>query len=822
MGHSSLFACQSSLALTLLLFSPGVVAQETCYSTSRFHYEPEHEPAEHPVDMEHMRLEVSFLPDQGIVKGHVTHIFTPLRERVDTIFFHGPGIRVSEATLNGEPVEFRSSPEGITVKCIPPLRWDRRDSIAFVYEATPQKGIYFVGWNDSTRRSRRQIWTQGQGINNRHWVPCYDLQNDKLTTETIITFDGTYQVLSNGRKLSERDNGDGTKTWHYRLQHPHTTYLVMIGIGIYAQDDQQTRAGVPVHNWYYPEYPERVEPTFRYTVEALDFLAEQSGVPYPWESYSQIPVQDFLHGGMENTTATVFTDAYLIDERSYLDRNYLITNVHEAAHQWFGDCVTARSGPHIWLQEGFATFYTKLFLRTALGEDEFEWRRREEQTDALKASLTDRLPIVHTAAGRSRIYDKASSVLEMMTYTFGEEAFRRVIQHYLRKHAYGNVETNDLYQAYQDVLGVSPWKFFEQWLYRGGEPHYHLEYEDLTDTRTGGRQTLLTVRQVHPRDDLVGLFSMPVVIEVHYKDGTSDSRRVWIERETETVAIPNSRKREIAFVLFDPGSRILKQLTFERSFRELQSQAQHAPRMIDRHDAIQAMRPYATSSKRDLLIRLFARESFHAIKSEILSQLVNDPDPASRKLIEAAIEDPDPKVRLTAIDSIRTIPASLRAPFERLLEDSSYYVVSSALLKLGLQFPQNLQTYLEATEGDRGVGNQLAVLRFELMAGHGELAARDSLVDLSGPSFEVLSRANALQALQRLNYLDRTAVGHLLDAATYWNNKLRTPATAVLKYFLDQHSHRKSIQEYAASRSWQPHQEKVLQALIYQSGPSAR
>jgi aminopeptidase N len=815
MMHSSSVARQTLLALAFAIFTTGVVAQEKSYPTARFHYEPQHGAAEHPVDMEHMRVEVSFLPERGIVQGRVTHFFTPLRERVDTIFFHGPGIRITEATLNGEPAAFQRSPLGITVRCDPPLRWDERDSITFVYEATPQKGIFFVGWNDSTGKSRRQIWTQGQGINNRHWIPCYDLQNDKLTTETIITFDREYQVLSNGTKLAERDNGDGTKTWHYRMRHPHTTYLVMIGLGHYDQTDQKTVAGVPVHNWYYPEYPERVEPTYRYTLEALDFLAEHTGIPYPWESYAQIPVQDFLHGGMENTTATVFTDAYLIDERSYLDRNYVNTNVHEAAHQWFGDYVTARSGPHVWLQEGFATFYTKIFLRTAMGEEAYEWKRRYEHDSALKASLVDRLPIVHTAAGGVRIYSKASSVLDMMMYTFGEEAYRRVIKHYLQKHAYGNVETNDLYQAYQDVLGITPQKFFEQWLYRGGEPHYQVEYRDLTDSQTGARQTALTVRQVHARDDLVGLFSMPVVIEVHYQDGTSDARRVWIEGATENLTIPNAEGKEIAFLLFDPGSQILKSLTFDRTFPELRAQAERAPRMIDRYDAVKAMRPLSASTKRDVLVRLFDRESFHAIKTEILSQLVNDPDPASRKLVEAAIDDPEAQVRLTAIDSIRTIPAALREKYQELLQDSSYNVVASALQKLAVQFPQNLDRYLATTEGDRGVGNQVGILRYELMARRGDQAARDSLVEFSGPSYGFRSRVNALQALQRLNYLDRRVAGNLLEAATYWNNRLRAPARVVLDYFLGQHSHRKTLEEVVASRSWEPHQEKILQGLRF-------
>ena len=802
-------------AIALLFASTVGLAQDTRYPTARFYYEPEYEPTEHSVDMQHMRVEVSFVPERGLVRGEVRHYFSPLRQNVDSIFFHGPGIRVSEATLNGKPVRTTTSSDGITVYCDPPLLWDTQDSIVFVYEATPRKGIYFVGWNDSTHRSRRQIWTQGQGTNNRHWIPCYDLPNDKLTTETIITFDKEYRVLSNGAKIAERENGDGTKTWHYRMHHPHTTYLVMIGIGKYDVDERRTRTALPVHLWYYPEHPERVEPTYRYTTEALEFLEDHTGIPYPWESYAQIPVQDFLHGGMENTTATVFTDTRLIEERSFFDKNYVLTNIHEAAHQWFGDYVTTRSGPHVWLQEGFATFYTKLFLRDALGEDVFEWRRREEHRNALKASTTNLLPIVHTSAGRERIYDKASAVLEMMMNTYGEEAYRRVIKHYLTRYAYGNVETNDLYQAFQDVLGLTPHKFFEQWLYRGGEPHYQIEYSAVTETGTGRQQTLVTVKQIHARDELVGLFSLPVVVQIFYNDGSSDSRRVWIEQETETVVIPNEESRKISFVLFDPGSTILKNVTFSRSFQELRSQAERAPHMIDRYDAIASMRSFTPAKKRDLLSHLFGSESFYAVKSEILSQLVNDPHPASMALVRTAVRDPDARVRQAAIDSIRTIPVSLRETYERLLQDSSYYAVSSALRKLADQFPENIDRYLETTKGDRGVGNQVRVLWYEIRANRGDQAALDSLVDFTGPSLEFSTRVNAMQALQRLNYLDRTAAGNLLDAATYWNNKLRAPATVVLKYFLNQHTYRTTVQEYIASRSWEPYQEKILQGLVF-------
>ena len=90
-------------------------------------------------------------------------------------------------------------------------------------------------------------------------------------------------------------------------------------------------------------------------------------------------MQDFLYGGMENTTATVFADFFLVDRRAFLDRNYIGVNVHELTHQWFGDYITGRSGRQSWLQESFATFYAKLFLKEIRGDDAYQWERRREQ-----------------------------------------------------------------------------------------------------------------------------------------------------------------------------------------------------------------------------------------------------------------------------------------------------------------------------------------------------------------------------------------------------------------------------------------------------------
>ena len=811
-GLACLTACCRLILTALLFLHPSPTdAQE--HPTARWYYEPQFGPPEHQVDMQHMRLEVSFIPDQGIVKGRVTHIFTPLRENVDSLFFDGPGIRILSATLNNAPVPWASTAEGVIVRFGAPLHWDAADSIAFVYEATPRRGLYFIVWNDPTGRSRKQIWTQGQGIDNRHWIPCYDQQNDKLTTETVVTFDSAYSVLSNGNLVDKRSNADGTSTWHYRMTHPHSVYLVMLGIGTYRVNQRFSQRGVPLHLWYYPDMPECVEPTYRYSAEAMDFLERETGTPFPWESYAQIPVQDFLYGAMENTTATVFGDFFLVDRRGFLDRNYVSVNVHELTHQWFGDYVTGRSGIQSWLHESFATFYAKLFLREILGEDAYQWQRRKEQDIALLASKKNLLPILHSASGSDRAYDKGSSVIDMMRYVFGDAAYRRVIRSYLQHHAYAGVETQDLSQAFQDVLGVSPSWFFEEWIYRGGEPHYAVAYEECT-THEGRRQTAITVRQTQETGDLVKLFTMPLVFEVHYRDGGTDRVRQTISRESENVVIPNPQKREIAFVLCDPGSWVTKELAFPKSYAELAAQVVQAPNMIDRYDALHALAATPAAAKRALLIRVFDRERFPSMRAEVIAQLGSDTVRECRSLLVKALADPDPEVRAAALKSCEVIPVSLQQPFERLVRDSSYNLAAEAIIRLSARFPERRTAYLSWVANDRGVGNRLQVLRHTLQAEAGNRASLDTLVDMAGPSWEFRTRVNALEALQSLNHLDSLMVLNLCDAVTHWNNRLRGPATDVVLYLLRQHAHRELFTAVLQQHPWAPWQREMIDKIL--------
>src|ERR1700722_20173917 len=158
------------LAVVLLLMINNVFGQKmSCYLDDL-----KGTPREHQLDLERMVLNVNFKPDSGKVNGKVTYYFSPIREQVDSIFFDAPKITIEDVKLNGVTAKFTTDDAGLTVFPANPLHWKTKDSIVITYNCIPRKGIYFIGWNTNANTIKKQIWTQGQGVDNRYWIPSYD------------------------------------------------------------------------------------------------------------------------------------------------------------------------------------------------------------------------------------------------------------------------------------------------------------------------------------------------------------------------------------------------------------------------------------------------------------------------------------------------------------------------------------------------------------------------------------------------------------------------------------------------------------------------
>lgn len=840
----------------------------TCY-----HQDPGAHERDRNVDVTHMELSVKFDAPKGIVYGKVKHTLKPLQSNIDTIFFDAPGIEINSATLDDKlPLKFKIIPTGVI--CFTHLSkmvthnkvigsyYHKNFSITFEYTAKPKKGIYFIGWDlanlpvsqpavfDPKRMSRKQIWTQGQGIDNRHWIPMIDDRGDKFTTDISVEFNNGYSVLSNGTLASKTDNKNGATTWRYQMKNEHSGYLIMLAIDNYAVKSSKTTKGTPIHLWYYPEHPERVEPTNRYSEKIIEFLENETDIAYPWGSYSQVMVQDFMYGAMENTSATVFGDFFWVDNRSYLDRNYIGVNAHEATHQWFGDLITGRHDGEQWLQESFATFYPGLFMGSLYGKDELDWYFHGQHQGALAAGKQNSLPVRHSASGSSRHYPKGASVLHMLKHILGDDNYKRSITLYLLSHQFKTVETWDLQKAIIDATGINMDWFFDQWIHRGGEPHFKVSWQNLNAITNSVSGTEITVEQIQTIDPVVGIFKTPVDLAVYYTDGSVARKTVMIDRQFQKIIIPNEeaptesidRKlntpaKNVAFVLFDEGNYLLKNITFKRNLNELMAQASKAQNTIDRWEAYSEIKrlPEAQSDQViAFLLNQFKSETFREIKVEIAHQLLDvwsvKQNIDNKNISGYTLQDLEnfyvqlfsnntTEVRRAAVEKA-PITEKMISPLMAALKDSSYITIELAFNRLWdlPQFASKHTEMLESINFTDGYMNNLLVKQTELSIENFPDKAenyRANLVILASPYYEFRTRINAMAALKRQNYLNEELAHNLFEASLSFNSRLAQPANELIGYFKQQTAYKRLlIKSVSTYNGISPEQQKKLLNLV--------
>jgi aminopeptidase N len=337
-----------------------------------------------------------------------------------------------------------------------------KHKISFDYVAKPEQTMYFIGSGANT-----QIWTQGQGKYTSHWFPSFDDVNEKVAFDISAAYGRDFKVISNGSLKSAVLNGTTLK-WNYEMENPMSSYLLMLAIGKYDKSEQKAASGVPLEFYIEPEDRAKSEPTYRYSKQIFDFLESEIGVAYPWGIYKQVPVRDFLYAGMENTTATVFATDFVVDSIGFNDRNYINVNAHELAHQWFGDFVTAKSGTHHWLQEGFATYYALLAERAVFGDDYFHQKLYEMAGNLQQAAKTDMIPVLNEKASSLTFYQKGAWALHVLREEIGAENFKAAVRNYLQRHRFSSVETADFFSEVNAVSDFDTASFQRKWLESGG------------------------------------------------------------------------------------------------------------------------------------------------------------------------------------------------------------------------------------------------------------------------------------------------------------------------------------------------------------------
>lgn len=414
------------------------------------------------VDFTHLQAEVTILPEKGKVHGRLVYTFNVVQS-ADSVFIDAQNMEFQRVVLNGNPVDFYNDQSKLRI--VAPFRQLNENKLELSYAASPEQAMYFIKTKPEGEQQKYQVWTQGQGKNTSHWLPSFDDPTEKLEFDLSFLYPTGNQLTANGILVSSEDTTSGMTRWEFDMKDPMSSYLAAIAAGDYDFLKTTTENGVGLKLFYPSGKDNLVEPTYRYTAKIMDFFEKEIGVKFPWQNYKQIPVQDFLYAGMENTGTTIFSDLFLVDSTGFHDRNYVMVNAHELAHQWFGDMVTAASGEHHWLQEGFATYYALLAEKEIFGEDYYYWRLFQSADELKEISDSGKgESLMKIGASSLTVYQKGAWALHVLKEMIGKEAFDTAVKNYLLKYAYSTVTTEDFLTEVAAVSGKDLTEYKKDWL----------------------------------------------------------------------------------------------------------------------------------------------------------------------------------------------------------------------------------------------------------------------------------------------------------------------------------------------------------------------
>ncbi|HEU4642220.1 MAG TPA: M1 family metallopeptidase [Gemmatimonadaceae bacterium] len=636
-----------------------------------------HAPRARTYDLQHQVVRVRFDWARHAVVGSTTLTLAALDSAIGDVRLDAVAMTI-RAVRDARGRALRYDYDGHTLDVRLPRRLapHARTSIAIDYETVkPKKGAYFID-------RRHVVWTQGEMIDTRWWIPTYDEPNDKTTWEMYIRTARTERALSNGRLAGSRPV-DGGIEWHWVLDRPASTYLMTAVTGDYAVLEDRWR-DVPIGYWTYPDSVQAAWRGFGSTPRAVRLFSARTGVDYPWVKYDQVVAPDYIFGGMENVTATTQADDDILHPAwAEPQANAEGLVAHELGHQWYGDLLTTADWANAWLNEGFATFMEQTYQEAVHGAAEGAYDRLEAQEETIAADERARRPLVWSRWAvdplelflSGHIYPRGASVLQMLRHQLGDSLFWAAMHHYTTAHAYGNVVSDDLRAAFEQATGRDFSRFFAQWVYGAGVPQFQVSYAYDSTTRA----LTLTARQVQPRDSLTGLFDADVDVQVLTDAGAVNGVvPVHGEMSSATFRLPAAPRS----IRWNEGGWLLEVHDFPRPTVMLAWQLAHDADPIGRIEAVDLLRERPAEERAADAVAAAARgDRFWGVRQRATEALAAFPESAAVPALLAASADVDARVRESAAAALASFGgARVRERLRALAAtDSSLYVRGQAL-----------------------------------------------------------------------------------------------------------------------------------------------
>ena len=678
---------------------------------ARPHYNPDR-----PGQVEHIFLDLVLdIPHQSF-NGTCTIALTPVRSGIEQLTLDAVNLNIQSVQVDETPQQFDCDGEQLHVYLQTPTQAGTALKIALAYSVeNPQRGLYFITPDKHYPNKQIQVWTQGEDEDSRFWFPCFDYPGQLATSEIRVRVPKPFVAISNGELIATEDAGDD-KIYHWVQQQIHPTYLMTLAVGDFAEIKDEWN-GKPVTYYVEKGREEDARRSMGKTPRMIEFFSEKFGYIYPFPKYAQVCVDDFIFGGMENTSTTLLTDRCLLDERASLDnRNTESLVAHELAHQWFGDLVVIKHWSHAWIKEGMASYSEVLWTEQEYGADDAAYYILLEARSYLaEDSSRYRRPIVtHVYREAIELYDrhlyeKGACVYHMIRAELGEELFSSAIHTFVQDNAHKTVETVDLLRAIEKATGRNLLFLFDQYVYRGGHPDFQVAYSWDADSKLAK----VTVTQTQALADTNGsrsnLFDLKIPIAFGYtqrqdaknlsafaalrdKNPTSKIFTVRISEREQSFYFPLEEKPQ--FVSFDAGNRYLKTVSLEYPLPELKAQLQFDPDPTSRIYAAEALAKKGGLEALKALSDALGQDPFWGVRVEVAKHLASIKLDQAFEGLVAGIKDENALVRRAVIDALSNIktPESYEA-LKQVVEngDASYYVEAIAAKALGLMVSANLK-----------------------------------------------------------------------------------------------------------------------------------
>ncbi|MDJ0657923.1 MAG: M1 family metallopeptidase [Crocosphaera sp.] len=626
---------------------------------------------------------------------HIT--LTPVRSGINQLILDAVDLNIDSVFINEVSQPFDYNQEKLTIHLLQPTQEDAIKISINYHVENPQRGLYFITPDEHYPDKPIQVWTQGEDEDSRFWFPCFDYPGQLATSEIKVKVPNNFIAISNGELIHQETVGDET-IYHWSQKQVHPTYLMTLAVGEFSEIKDEWK-GIPVNYYVEKGKEEKGKISMGKTPQMIEYFSSKFGYDYPFPKYAQVCVNDFIFGGMENTSTTLLTDRCLLDEKALKDRPFTESLVaHELAHQWFGDLVVIKHWSHAWIKEGMASYSEVLWTEHEYGKDEAAYYLLNEARSYLdEDSSRYRRPIVTNIYREAielydrHLYEKGACVYHMIRGILGEELFDKAIHTFVNDNAHKTVETIDLLRAIETVTGYNLLFLFDQYVFRGGHPDYKVSYSWDNDNNLAK----LTVTQTQVKEENgknKDSFDLKIPIGFGYKNSAIKTFTLRIHEKQQSFYFPLESKPD--FISFDVNNYFLKTVELDYPIGELKAQLSHDLDPVSRIYAAIAIGKKGNLEAIKSLEEALTNDPFWGVRLEAAKQLGKISLDQAGEALKKGLSNDHAKVRRAIIESLGKIKNNdcydtLKTCLES--EDKSYYCESAIASSLGSILSGNLK-----------------------------------------------------------------------------------------------------------------------------------